>query len=288
MTTYLSGPMSGYEDNNLPVFHAAAAKLREAGWEVVNPAELDTHDPEVGGWEQYLRRDLRAIVRDCDSMVTLPGWHASRGATLEVHVARALGMPVFTLAQALGEQPPLIGLCGFAGVGKDATARSLARHGYVRVAFADALRDVLYDTNPIAEGVCDYPVGYYVDEWGWDRAKREIYEIRGYLQRLGVAVRDHVSESAWVDAALRKADASHAPVAITDVRFDNEVEAVRSRGGLIVLVTRPGHAAVNDHVSEQLAASLEADRTLADHVIDNDGGPEALDGKVDGLVESIS
>ena len=34
------------------------------------------------------------MLDGCDSVATLHGWEKSRGATLEVHVAQALGMQV--------------------------------------------------------------------------------------------------------------------------------------------------------------------------------------------------
>ncbi|MGE5607641.1 MAG: DUF4406 domain-containing protein, partial [Bacillota bacterium] len=36
---YLSGPMSGLPEHNIPAFNAAAARLRRLGFCVVNPAE---------------------------------------------------------------------------------------------------------------------------------------------------------------------------------------------------------------------------------------------------------
>ena len=42
----------------------------------------------------YLRADLRALIRSADGVATLPGWQESRGASLEVHVAKALSIPV--------------------------------------------------------------------------------------------------------------------------------------------------------------------------------------------------
>ena len=35
---YIAGPMSGWPESNYPLFHAAEEILREAGYEVINPA----------------------------------------------------------------------------------------------------------------------------------------------------------------------------------------------------------------------------------------------------------
>lgn len=88
---YLSGPMTGIPELNFPAFNAAAARLRASGYEVTNPAEMDAADPAPLTWEQYLRRDIRALL-DCEAIALLPGWEKSRGAKLEKHVAEALGM----------------------------------------------------------------------------------------------------------------------------------------------------------------------------------------------------
>lgn len=88
---YLSGRMSGLPHNNFPAFHKAAAQLRAAGYTVINPAEGGL--PGDLPWDRYLRVDLAQLVT-CDAVATLPGWERSKGARLEVHVARELGMPV--------------------------------------------------------------------------------------------------------------------------------------------------------------------------------------------------
>ena len=91
MRVYLAGPMSSIPAHNYPVFHAAAAAIRAKGHECINPAELhpDTSQP----WEYYLRRDIAKLVT-CDAVEVLPGWESSRGVNLEIHIARALNMPV--------------------------------------------------------------------------------------------------------------------------------------------------------------------------------------------------
>lgn len=109
MTTYIAGPMSptsfGYEETpegwdwNYPAFDWAASVYRQAGHDVVNPAELDADIGTGQPWDTYLRRDIKALA-DCDHIVMLPGWHNSKGAVLEHHIAGELGMEV-TYLEAL-------------------------------------------------------------------------------------------------------------------------------------------------------------------------------------------
>jgi hypothetical protein len=91
---YLSGPMAGLPDLNFPAFHAYAATLRSAGFDVVNPADLN---PEPGkSWEECLRVDLRELC-GCEAIALMPGWERSKGANLELHVAHRLGLEVMHL-----------------------------------------------------------------------------------------------------------------------------------------------------------------------------------------------
>ncbi len=90
---YISGPMTGIDDDNRPAFAAAARQLRAAGYEVVSPAELDDNERVPMTWHDYLRRDIKVLM-DCDAVATLPGWRESRGAKVETNLAMSLDMPV--------------------------------------------------------------------------------------------------------------------------------------------------------------------------------------------------
>lgn len=92
MKIYLSGPMSGIQDNNFPAFHDWAARLRAQGYEVVSPAEIQ----EAGTWELCLRADMREML-ECEAIALMPGWENSKGANLELHVAHRVGMKVIHL-----------------------------------------------------------------------------------------------------------------------------------------------------------------------------------------------
>jgi hypothetical protein len=89
---YLSGPMTGVVNLNRPAFMKAAKALRKRGYTVVNPPELDYHEPQRS-WEGCLRRDIGHLLK-CKNVATLPRWTKSRGANLEVHIAKALKFAV--------------------------------------------------------------------------------------------------------------------------------------------------------------------------------------------------
>jgi nucleoside 2-deoxyribosyltransferase len=90
---YLAGPMTGIEDFNRPAFFAAEEALRAAGFEVLNPAR---HQQGGRSWEDYMRLDLVDVLK-ADGLAVLSGWEASKGASLEVHVALTLGVPVMQI-----------------------------------------------------------------------------------------------------------------------------------------------------------------------------------------------
>lgn len=146
----------------------------------------------------------------------------------------------------------IIGLSGYARSGKDDAARVLVEeYGFVRVAFADKLREMLYQLNPAV--VCWFEpthdavvpketVQDVIDTYGWDGYKETVYgpEIRRLLQRLGTeAGRLTLWDSIWIDAALTGLP-EDANVVVTDVRFPNEAKAVVERGGQVWRVTRKG------------------------------------------------
>ena len=92
MRIYIAGPMSNLPDLNFPAFHAEAAKLRAAGHDVVNPAEINP-DHSMS-WHECMRRDIAQLVT-CDAIRLLPGWDRSKGAQLEEHIAARLGLTIF-------------------------------------------------------------------------------------------------------------------------------------------------------------------------------------------------
>lgn len=100
MRVYIAGPMTGHDEFNYPAFADAAARLRAAGFDVVSPHEVNPLDGTERTWDWYMRRDIAELVT-CDAVAVLPGWETSKGATLETHIAEALGMNVWALIELL-------------------------------------------------------------------------------------------------------------------------------------------------------------------------------------------
>ena len=149
----------------------------------------------------------------------------------------------------------IIGLTGYAQSGKDTVAKILVdQYGYTRIAFADKIRDFLYETNPMYDSIAGEPlfVKARVDRDGWEKAKQSP-QIRRLLQNSGVAARKVFGEGFWVHEAMKTMLDDPRPdmnYVITDVRFINEADMIQANNGQMWRIKRMGVEAVNGHVSE--------------------------------------
>lgn len=174
----------------------------------------------------------------------------------------------------------IIGLSGYAQSGKDTVANILVQdYGFTRVAFADKIREFLYEMNPLVETVGFEPMYLkeYIDRDGWEKSKQRPL-VRRLLQTTGVAARKTFGENHWVVEAYKTMELGKNYV-VTDVRFLNEAEWLHAFNGELWRVERPNVTAVNLHVSESQLDGYEFDR-----VILNDGTVEDLRASLQGLL----
>jgi hypothetical protein len=97
---YLSGAITLQPDFK-DYFAKYESELRSKGiTDIFNPAA--TAWSKDVKWETCLKYDLKILV-DRDCIVLLPNWKKSRGASLEVHVARELGIRIIKFDDLIGE-----------------------------------------------------------------------------------------------------------------------------------------------------------------------------------------
>lgn len=170
----------------------------------------------------------------------------------------------------------ILGLCGAAGSGKNAAAFHLVRD-YSAASYAFA--DPLYAAVSVITGlsVADLQNRATKErDLGWLPASP-----RRLLQTIGTEWgRETIHPMIWIMATLRRIDAERPHLAvITDVRFENEAEAIHERGGAVWKIVRPGAGLAGD------AGSHSSEAGIPDHLVDdeilNDGPLATLDQRLD-------
>ena len=92
-TIYISGKITGTEDYEKR-FAKAEAELEAKGFIVLNPVRtgkwLERYlAPEVPTWIQYMKQAIKAMM-SADCMYMLKGYRESKGARLELFLAKVL------------------------------------------------------------------------------------------------------------------------------------------------------------------------------------------------------
>lgn len=294
MKIYIAGPMTGLPNWNFPAFFEAEAQIVALGHEAVNPAHNDgatvqealesAGSPEAPNnpWRWYMRRDLPHVL-EVDALCVLPGWQKSKGASLEVHVAKAIGLPIYVLKNGkLTPRVEVIGLSGYARAGKDTVADYLVEtYGYAKMSFAAPMKEALLRLNPSLDiDGHRMPMETALRMLGWDNLKAMSTEIRPLLQRFGTEVgREMWGEDFWVNAAVNSIP-DGSKVVFADARFPNEAKAVRELGGQVWRIERDGVGPANAHPSETALDDYDFDQ-----VITNNGDVEALQNAVGSILE---
>jgi hypothetical protein len=130
----------------------------------------------------------------------------------------------------------IVAFAGYSGSGKDEAGKVLVARGFKRIAFADKVKELAY-------------------KLGWDGQKDD--KGRALLQALGDGAREVIGKDVWIEAVMptlrhaAKSDTDH--VVVTDCRYKNELEALRSLGqarNRVFWISRPDVGPLNEHISE--------------------------------------
>jgi hypothetical protein len=152
----------------------------------------------------------------------------------------------------------IIGVVGPAGSGKSAVAKHLVtKYGFFRMRFAENLKAML----KVGLGLSD-------EQIDGDLKMVPLPEFGGctprhIMQTLGTDWgRRLIHSDVWVSAWRKKLPGTGL-VVVDDVRFPNEAAAIKSEGGFLWRIDRPGiEAMAHDHPSERFQAQIATDITL--------------------------
>ena len=139
----------------------------------------------------------------------------------------------------------IIGFVGFIGSGKDTAADYLVNfHGYRRDSFANTLKDAVAAVfgwdRVLLEGRTKEAREWREqrDEWWSDRLGKDITP-RHILQYWGTEVcRNGFHDDIWIASLENKMRKTGDNIVISDVRFPNEIKAIKNAGGKVVRVVR--------------------------------------------------
>lgn len=192
----------------------------------------------------------------------------------------------------------IIGISGRMGSGKDTVANMIreidtryrtntppwappsqlrSESKWVVKKYAGALKKIASILTGVPESMFEIPE---FKEKGmpesWRQSNGYLMTYREFLQRLGTeAVRNNIHHNAWVNALMSHCTYNDNWI-ITDVRFHNEMDAIKKKNGLILRVTRPDAEGKAYHISE-----TELDNASFHYVIENEGSMTELRNKVE-------
>lgn len=159
----------------------------------------------------------------------------------------------------------IVGLCGYLGSGKSIAAAALRHDGYAIYPMAQVLKDMLRTFGLTEAQVRGDQKNLPVELLGGKTARHA-------MQTLGTEWgRDCIHEDVWLNAWWNKVNKLEA-VVCDDLRFANEAAFLRSKGGVLIQIDRPGHGP-GEHASEQMPFK-------PDHVVKNDGTIAELEAAV--------
>jgi len=140
----------------------------------------------------------------------------------------------------------IIGICGFIGSGKDTAANYLVEwHGFRRDSFAGALKDAVAQIfgwdRELLEGLTPEARTWreQIDPWWAKRLNMPDLTPRWILQYWGTEVcRQRFHDDIWIAALENRLRTRTGHTVISDVRFPNEISAIRNAGGRIIWIRR--------------------------------------------------
>jgi len=176
----------------------------------------------------------------------------------------------------------IIGVTGKAGSGKDTLSNYLVNQGFIKLSFGSAVKDII---SIITGWSRNFIEGTNEERYLRETLKHPDYNktCRELMQFIGTDLfRNQLNDNIWVNIIKNKieSDKINNKFVITDVRFDNEAEMIKSIGGYIIQINR-NNQLISNHISEN-GISIKPD-----FYIDNNDSIDELYNNVNNILLNI-
>lgn len=172
----------------------------------------------------------------------------------------------------------LIGITGKKFCGKDTSVSHLSLlHNVVKYSLAGPLKNDLKNVYKLTDEQLNDPLHKEIIDTRYGKTPRQL------MQWYGTDIMRHIDEDYWVRPFMKfykntVLKNNSVKIIVTDVRFQNEADAIRSLGGDIVKIVRISNENIDNHISEQ-------HDFLPDIIVYNNGNIQDLQNKLDNILE---
>jgi len=182
--------------------------------------------------------------------------------------------------QTEGNLWQVVGITGKKQHGKDTLGKYLVnRYGYIRIAFADAIKEMLRPSFGFSEEQLNGTLKEVEDPF-WKISPRKVMQFVGtelFRNKMPELIPE-VESNFWVLIVKKKIldilqVQPEAKFVITDVRFENELEFINKMNGLTICVVRP---TLFDNLEYSHSSESNIENLKVQSKIINDGSIEEL------------
>lgn len=181
----------------------------------------------------------------------------------------------------------IIGLVGNQGSGKDTVADYLTQnYDFIKISFASPLKDIV---SIVFDWDRELLEGTTIESRKWREEVDDYWKItpREALQKVGTDLfRNNLDKDIWVKSLRKKIQnlPKNSRVVVTDCRFLNEVEIVKSLNGTIIKIDRKLEN-ITKHESENLNMINEK---IIDYILDNNKDINSLYKKIEDIINILN
>lgn len=178
----------------------------------------------------------------------------------------------------------LYGLTGIKRSGKDTSADYICeKYNFSKLSLADPLKEACRSLFNFTDDQLYGNSKDIVDDF-WKIAPRTAFTYLGTdIFRNDVSkVIPHIGDNFWVKSLESKIIANkESNIVVADLRFQNEIDMIKSHNGIVIRVTRP-NIDILEHESEINNHKLEN----IDYEVENNGSIEELYNKLDIIINN--